>query len=241
MLPLSITLFLATALLLGMRHALEPDHLVAVSTLVAEERRLWPAARLGLVWGLGHQLPLMVLGVPVLLLRLQLPATLEHAVDLAVGLILVLLGLRVVWRLRTERVHQHRHEHNGHSHVHFHTHQDSPGHRHHGHLHPMPGRDRQGWITFGVGLVHGFGGSGAIVVLALAAAPTLLSGALYLLTFGAGVCAGMFALTLCLVGPAVAAVSRVRWLHEAARAVAGGTSVALGVYMCWSILPRLLA
>lgn len=222
-----------------MRHALEPDHLVAVSTLVAEEKRLWPAARLGLVWGLGHQLPLTLLGLPVLLLRLHLPAFLEHAVDLVVGLILIALGVRVVWRLRRDHVHGHAHDHNGHSHTHFHAHGHSHAAGHHDHVHPRPGRDQQGWLSFAIGMVHGMGGSGAVIVLALAAAPTLARGALYLFTFGIGVCLGMFALTLCLVGPAVATLSRFTRVHIALRAAAGAASVVLGALMWYQIVPQL--
>lgn len=224
-----------------MRHALEPDHLVAVSTLVAEENRLWPAARLGLVWGLGHQLPLILLGVPVLLLRLRLPSSLEHLVDLVVGLILIALGIRVVWRLRRQHVHAHLHEHNGHRHTHFHAHGHDQAPHHHGHVHPSPVRERQGWLTFAIGLVHGLGGSSAVVVLALGAAPTLVRGVLYLLTFGTGVCVGMFALTLCLIGPAVSTLSRFTRVHTALRVAAGLISVALGVFMWVQILPGLRA
>src|SRR3712207_4191079 len=118
-----------------MRHSLEPDHLVAVSTLVAEERRLWPAARLGLLWGLGHLLPLTLIGLPVLLLRLELPAALENTIDLGVGLLLIGLGLYTLWRLRRERVHFHLHEHHHRPHAHFHAHEPEAAHSH-PHAHP---------------------------------------------------------------------------------------------------------
>ncbi|MDR5689805.1 MAG: urease accessory protein UreH, partial [Armatimonadota bacterium] len=106
---MSFALLLGAAFVLGVRHALDPDHLVAVSTLVAEERRLWPAARLGLWWGAGHLLPIAAVGLPLLALRVRLPEAWEHTVDLGVGVLLVVLGLRTLWALRRERVHFHVH------------------------------------------------------------------------------------------------------------------------------------
>lgn len=234
---MSTLLLLATALALGMRHALDPDHLVAVSTMVAEERRLWPAARLGLIWGIGHLLPIAAIGLPVLWLRWELPPAMEDAVDLGVGLLLVVLGLRTLWLLRRERVHFHVHEHDGRVHAHFHTH--AHGHDH-THAHPLPGGDRRALITFFIGMAHGLAGSGAAAVLALTAAPSTASAILYLLVFGAGTCAGMFAVTLCVAAPALATVSRFSALHGAVRAAAGLASVGLGAFMWWEILPRLL-
>lgn len=233
---LSIFLFLITALLLGMRHALDPDHLVAVSTLAAEERRLWPVARLGLVWGLGHFLALAAVGLPVLWLRLELPPRLEDTVDLGVGLVLVLLGLRTLWRFRRERVHLHVHTHGHGSHAHFHTHVHGAGHTH---AHPMPGRERQGLITFATGMLHGLAGSGAAAVLALTAAPSVTGGIGYLLAFGAGTCAGMFAVSLFLAAPILRTASRFETLHGAIRVAAGLASLSLGGFMWWEIAPGL--
>lgn len=229
---MSFLALLATALLLGVRHALDPDHLVAVSTLVAEERRLWPAARLGLTWGLGHLLPIALVGLPVLLFRLKLPEGLEHVVDLGVGVLLMALGAHTLWQLVRARLQLDRHEHEGHVHVHIHG---------RGHTHPLPTRDRRGLLTFGIGMIHGLAGSGAAAVLALAAAPTLATGAGYLLVFGLGTCAGMFATTLCIAAPAVAAVSRCGGLHRAVRAASGLASIAVGIMLWIELLPQLVA
>lgn len=232
---MSIGLLVAAAFALGVRHALDPDHLVAVSTLVAEERRLWPAARLGLWWGVGHLLPIAALGLPLVVLRLQLPAVWEDAVDLGVGALLVVLGLRTLWNLRRERVHFHVHEHDGHVHPHFHTHAHGPGH---GHPHPLPGPRAR--ISFLVGVVHGLAGSGAAAVVAMTSARSLGAGVAYLLAFGVGTVAGMFLTTLCIAAPTLAAVSRWQRVYPAARAAAGLASVALGIWMWVEIAPHLL-
>lgn len=247
-------MFLAAALVLGMRHALDPDHVVAVSTLAAEERRLWPAARLGLIWGLGHLLPLLVLGLPILVLRLELPGALEHGVDLGAGVLLMVLGARTLWRLRREQVYLHLHGHDGQVHAHFHCHRHGgqvqgechgqrpagrvPGHC--PHTHPLPGRERRGLLTFAIGVVHGLAGSGAAALLALTAAPSAAAGAGYLIAFGAGTCAGMFLMTLCIAAPALSALSRRAALRTAVRAAAGLASMAVGAFMWYEILPGLL-
>ncbi len=203
------------ALALGMRHALDPDHLVAVSTLVAEERRLWPAARLGLIWGLGHLLPLALVGLPMLLLRIQLPETMDLAVDLGVGLLLVGLGVRTLWRLRQERAH----------------------------FHLQGSKANRGWLlAFGIGAMHGLAGSGPAAVLAVTAtAPSLVGAFYYLLAFGLGTCLGMLAMTLCIAAPALASASRFETIHRTIRIGAGLASVSVGLMMWYEILPQLLA
>lgn len=231
--------FLATALLLGMRHALDPDHVVAVSTLVAEERRLWPAARLGLIWGCGHLLPLTVLGLPVLLLQVELPEALELLVDLGVGLLLIALGIRTIWRQYQERLHFHVHDHDGTKHGHFHAHGDHTGTLHH-HIHTLPDGNNQGLITFSIGVMHGLAGSGAAALLALAAAPSAAAGVSYLLAFGLGTVLGMFAMTFLIAAPALSTLSRFAALSAMIRLVAGLTSIGLGMWMWYDILPWLL-
>lgn len=233
-------IFLATALILGTRHALDPDHVVAVSTLVAEERRLWPAARLGLIWGFGHLLPLTLLGLPVLLLQFELPESMELVVDLGVGLLLIGLGARTMWRLHQERMHFHVHHHDGEEHGHFHFRDNGAGHAHHHHVHPLPSRNNQRLITFFIGVMHGLAGSGAAAVLALTAAPTVTAGVGYLLVFGLGTMIGMFAMTLLIAAPALSAFSRFAVLNGAVRLAAGLASAGMGVWMWYQILPQLL-
>lgn len=235
---MTIGLFLVTALMLGMRHALDPDHVVAVSALVAEERRMWPAARLGALWGLGHLLPLALVGAPVMLLRLQLPAAMENVVDLGVGFLLVVMGVRTLYRLYRERIGFREHIHPGGESEHGHFHPGDQG-RTHSHTHPLPGSDRRGLLTVLVGMVHGLAGSGAAVVLALAAAPSVEAGLGYLLVFGAGTCLGMFLMTLCIAAPALTAVSRFSAAHGSVRVAAGLASMAVGVSLIGEMLRSL--
>lgn len=211
--------------------------MAAVSILMADEQRVWPAARLGLIWGLGHMLTMALVGIPVLLLRLRVPSTLGSGVDLAVGALLIVLGLMSLSRLRHERGHVHVHAHGGHVHAHFHTHRHEAGHAH---AHREPGRRRPA-LTFLIGCAHGLGGSGAVVILALTAAPSAWVGAAYLLMFGAGAVLGMFGLTLAVGAPALMSARRVIPLYRTARALAGVASACVGVWLWATILPDLLA
>ncbi|HEY8394792.1 MAG TPA: hypothetical protein VIK92_08350 [Thermaerobacter sp.] len=229
---MELPVVLGIAVLLGIRHALDPDHVVAVSTLVSEERRLWPAARLGFIWGIGHLIPIALVGLPLVLLRLELPPQFEHFTDLAVGILLVALGLVTLVRVVRERVHFDVHAHEDTIHGHFHR----PGHHH-----PTVPLDRRQWITLGFGFVHGLAGSGGAAVLAMQAAPTFGVAVLWILIFGLGTTLGMFGMTLFIAAPALAVVSRRTIAYAAVRALAGIASLAFGGYMIWTLLPSVVA
>jgi high-affinity nickel permease len=146
---------LLVAALLGLRHATDPDHIAAVTTLVASnrERAARRAAELGVFWGVGHALTLIVFGLPIVLFEEFLPEPLQRSAETAVAAVIVFLGARLLIRWRS-----------GYFHVHAHPH---PRHDHH-HRHPV--RTRAG--AFAIGLVHGMGGSAGVAVLLLAAVPS---------------------------------------------------------------------
>jgi len=154
---------LGVAILLGLRHATDPDHLVAVSTLVVTEReRPWRrASRLGLAWGLGHATTLLALGLPVVLLGRRLPETMQRAAEALVGAVIVALAVRLLRRWRAGRFHAHEHVHDGVPHRHLH------GHARSGHAHEHP-QTRSAAQAYGIGLLHGVGGSAAVGLLLLA-------------------------------------------------------------------------
>lgn len=223
---------LGIALFLGVRHSLDPDHVVAVSTLVSEERRLRPAGWLGFIWGVGHLIPIALVGLPLLILHLELAPQFEQFTDLGVGILLVLLGMVTLSRVIKERIHFDVHSHNETEHGHFHR----PGHRH-----PTVRLESRQWITFGFGMVHGLAGSGAVAVLAMQAAPSLGMAILWLLIFGVGTVLGMFAMTLFIAAPALTAASKRFAVHASIRTAAGFVSLFFGGYMIWTILPELFA
>jgi len=151
----SALVVLLVATLLGLRHATDPDHIAAVTTLVASgrERAARRAAELGVFWGLGHALTLIVFGLPIVLFEQFLPEALERSAETAVAGVIVFLGVRLLIRWRSGYFHAHAHAHPRHEHDHRH-----------------PVRTRAG--AFGIGLVHGIGGSAGVAVLLLAAVPS---------------------------------------------------------------------
>ncbi len=238
--------------LLGMRHALEADHVAAVSTIVARgggrsSRRL---AFIGVSWGLGHTTTLFLVAVPVLLFGLMLSDGQMAGLEFLVGLMLVGLGIDVIRRLWRERIHIHVHEHgDGVRHVHFHSHagEDVPhDHSPHDHLHPheIVATAREGRMSlraYLVGLMHGLAGSGALIALAAAPAPSLGVAALYILLFGLGSSLGMGLLTWVISLPLSLADRTARSLGAGIRLAAGFASLLVGGVMIWEKGGELLA
>src|SRR6266487_5127407 len=155
----SLALVLAVAVLLGLRHATDPDHLAAVTTLLAStERRARDAAALGLAWGAGHALTLFSLGVPIVLYRAYLPDALQRGAETAIGFLIAGLALWLLVRWRRGAFHAHAHVHGLRSHAHLHSHRGGG----HGHA-----RNRTPLGAFGIGLLHGVGGSAGVGILLL--------------------------------------------------------------------------
>jgi ABC-type nickel/cobalt efflux system permease component RcnA len=165
----ALVVVLAVALVLGLRHASDPDHLAAVSTLIASDpedgtRR---AGRLGLAWGLGHAATLALFGLPIVLFHAYLPEAVQRAAEGLVGLMIMFLAARLLVRWRRGHFHAHPHRHGATEHRHLHPH-DERGARHdHAHV-PEARLGRSAVQAFGIGLVHGTGGSAGVGVLLLA-------------------------------------------------------------------------
>ena len=187
---MSLFPILALGGLLGFRHAFEPDHLAAVTTLASRQGSLWRAARLGLAWGVGHTVTVGAIALLMIVLGVRLPAALWPTAELAVAALLMLLGGAVVWRYARGRWHMHLHAHETNAHLHLHSHAQDAGHAH---LHTGDARR-----SLGFGVAHGLAGSGAIAVLLVAAAPTAGLRLAYFAAFGAGTILGMLSVSLTL-------------------------------------------
>jgi ABC-type nickel/cobalt efflux system permease component RcnA len=152
----TLALVVGVAVLLGLRHATDPDHLAAVTTLLASRtRRAADAARLGAAWGTGHALTLFAFGVPIVLYRAYLPDAVQRAAETAVGFLIAALAVWLLIRWRRGAFHAHRHAHGIDVHTHLHSH----GAAEHSH------RARTPLGAFGVGLLHGIGGSAGVGIL----------------------------------------------------------------------------
>jgi high-affinity nickel permease len=185
-----VGVILLVSLLLGLRHASDPDHLAAVTTLIASEEerhQVRKAGIMGFLWGLGHGTTLVLIGLPLVFLNQYLPEIVGKIAEFAIGCIIVLLAMRLLVRWRRGLYHVHVHTHDGgeaHRHVHSHVLDES-----HGHTHRVPKRTPLSF--YGVGLVHGIGGSGGLTLLLISTISDKAQATGALLLFAAGTAVSM--------------------------------------------------
>jgi high-affinity nickel permease len=210
----SIWIVLAVAVLLGLRHATDPDHLVAVTTLVAggRERAARRAGELGFAWGLGHATTLSVFGLPILLFGSFIPERVQQAAETGIGFIIVYLALRLLarWRRGELRFHAHPHAHGA--------------------------RNRRG--AFAIGLLHGMGGSGGVGVLVLASVRSTGLAVISLLLLAVSTAVSMSLLSSGLGSLLVSRPTRAAFGGVAP--AFGGAGVVFGVWYAtaaWSLVP----
>jgi len=220
---------LSLGFLLGLRHALDADHVVAVSTIVAQTRQLSQAAWVGVLWGIGHTLTLSVVGLLVVFAKFSISDSLAKLAELLVGFMLILLGAWTLWGYRRQRVHLHKHSHDAQEHVHFHSHAASLGHTH---LHV-----RLGWKPLLVGMVHGLAGSAALMLIVLGTVYSVWASLLYIVVFGTGSIGGMLLVSFVLGLPVVWTA---RWpvlakAHRSITLVTGVTSILFGLWLIMEI------
>ena len=226
---------LSTALglgfLLGIRHAVDADHLAAMSTLLSRHRGVALSCLLGTFWGAGHMTALMAAGVAVVAFKLTISSELAKGLEITVAFVLILLGGDVLLRSLGEwTLHRHDHSHDGHSRHHLHVHgsaEDSPGH-----VHLL----RAGRRPFLVGLVHGMAGSAALMLVVLTTIPSSLGKLLYLLIFGVGSTAGMFLLSGLIGIPFAATAAHWEAVRTSIQGFTGAVSLIFGVAMVWTLL-----
>jgi ABC-type nickel/cobalt efflux system permease component RcnA len=224
---------LGLGFVLGLRHALDPDHLAAVSTLVSEERSLWRSSLVGASWGLGHALALVVFGSAIAVFRVSVTPRWSAWLEFAVGCMLVLLGLNVFRKLReSPPVHAHTHEHDGVVHSHLHFHLGHPANAGHAHRHLTLGLGRRPFV---VGIVHGLAGTAAVTLMVVAAIPSLAVALGYLLIFGLGTIGGMVLMSVLMSLPLALAAGRFARLERAIRLAAGTASFAFGIFLAWDV------
>jgi ABC-type nickel/cobalt efflux system permease component RcnA len=193
--PNTLTVVLLVSLLLGLRHASDPDHLAAVTTLIASEEhreRIRKASFMGFSWGLGHATTLLLVGLPLVLLGQYLPERVQQAAEVAIGAIIVLLAVRLLIRWRRGAFHAHEHAHeDGETHRHLHSHAGGGSHEHSHETTNM----RTPLSAYGVGLVHGIGGSGGLTLLLLSTIPNPAQATGALLIFAVGTAISMAVLS----------------------------------------------
>ena len=248
---------------LGMRHATDPDHVIAVSTIVSRERSIAKAGLIGILWGCGHTLTIVAVGAAIIVFGLAIPVRAGLTMEFSVGLMLVLLGVlnltgAMKWlseklspaHPRVTGEHAHLHEHD--SQIHFHWHSHAPAEDHHGDSLAPPR-----WLTTGktkglrglfarlglfhvlrplfVGIVHGLAGSAAVALLVLSTIHDPKWSVLYLLVFGVGTIGGMLLITTALALPFSFAGHKFAWLHRSFVMGSGLLSLGFGLFVCYRI------
>lgn len=213
---------------LGLHHAIEADHLAAVSTIVAEKKGLFTASLVGGMWGVGHTISLFAVGTLVVFLKLQISESTEAKLEAVVGGMLILLGLNALRKLfSVEKIHVHTHEHGKREHVHIHAHGPEQAEGRHHRFSPR---------SILIGMVHGLAGSAALMLLVV---PTIASPALallYILIFGIGSIGGMMAMSFLIGLPLYFTAGRFLILNKGIRLAAGVFSLGLGGFIVYEKL-----
>jgi ABC-type nickel/cobalt efflux system permease component RcnA len=241
--------------LLGMRHATDADHVIAVATIVSRQRTPWSAALIGTLWGIGHTVTILLVGGVIILFDVVIPPRLGLAMEFSVALMLILLGVASLTGFTTrvtaaltegqcapDHVHAHPHVHSDYVHTHPHGHE--PGAHGHGDAEtPLSRVDR----LFGglgiyqivrplvVGLVHGLAGSAAVALLVLASIRDPMWGILYLLLFGAGTVVGMMVVTTLIALPFAYSAGRFASVNRYLGLAAGLLSLGVGLFFAYQV------
>jgi ABC-type nickel/cobalt efflux system permease component RcnA len=216
---LSFISILALGFALGLKHAVEADHLAAVTTIVSERRSLWSASLVGGFWGVGHTISLFIVGALVVFLKLQIDEKTEGYLESGVGVMLVLLGANALYKLlRGDKPHLHKHTHDGKPHIHLHTHEKAAKNTHH----------KLTIRSVVVGMIHGLAGSAALMLLIVPTIASPLTAMLFILVFGVGSIGGMMLMSLLVGLPLHFTASRFLQINFVLRCLAGVVSCILG-------------
>jgi len=224
--------------LLGLRHAVEADHVAAVASLTTKTSKIRDAIPLGLLWGMGHTITIFTVGAVVMSMDQLIPERVAGMLELAVGFMLLWLGSDVLWRLWRDRIHFHIHTHmDGVRHFHAHGHNNDRDHSASAHQHSHPVRIKCRALL--VGIMHGMAGSAAVIVLTASQAPSFASGMVYIAIFGLGSILGMGLLTTVISWPMHVAAKSMGAVYTTLTASVGVITVGLGlsiIYTNWAAI-----
>lgn len=242
---------LGLGLVFGLKHALEVDHVVAVSAIVSEHRNVLRSAVVGGLWGAGHTASLVIVGVLVLVFRVAIPLEVANWLEFGVALMIIALGVLALARVLRKRrdVHLHRHLHDGQSHVHIHFHDPETQHAaEHPIEHAVVSASRStdsfhshaiarlGFKPLLVGAMHGLAGSAALTLLVLTQVQSVWLGLAYLAVFGVGSMLGMMVMSGLIGLPFALSGRRLTNINYGLQTVAGGLSVAFGLWYAYETL-----
>jgi ABC-type nickel/cobalt efflux system permease component RcnA len=245
---ITLVSIIALGFFLGMRHATDPDHVIAVTTIVSRQRSFRQAALIGLLWGFGHTITIFVVGSAIILFGLVIPPRIGLSMELSVGLMLILLGILnlsglmrwVTETCRPSPLEQHTHSHGHGNYIHTHSHGQAPGkHVHSADATPVGWMDRMGFYQvlrpLAVGVVHGLAGSAAIALLVLTTIRVPGWAVLYLLVFGIGTVAGMMLITTAIAVPFTFSENCFARFHRGLGLASGLVSLIFGLFIVYQM------
>ena len=210
---------------MGIKHAIEPDHVIAVSTIASKSKKLWQASLAGVFWGIGHTATLFLIGIIFILMKGDIPVKWSMSLEFLVGIMLVYLGITTIFSFKN--IHVHKHQHDGDEHKHVHSHENSGKHEHK-HQHDTYLKSML------IGLVHGLAGSGAMVLLTMSTVKSVGEAAIYILIFGAGTVIGMLFFTTILGIPFMLSKKR-RTINRTLSITTGAISTIFGIYYMYNL------
>jgi len=221
------TLMLGFAL--GIKHALDADHVVAVSTIVSQYRNPFRATLAGVFWGIGHTTTLLLVGIAVIGFKLIIPEQLALAMEFLVGIVLVVLGFQTLWQFLPKKKHAHIHDHGHEMHAHEHAHSPikEEGNVQHHALHQHK--------SLLIGMLHGLAGSAALMLLVLSTIQLAWEGVVYILIFGVGSILGMMIISTLIGLPFTLSSGRFTSINHVIKFSAGTLSVVLGIFVMVNI------
>jgi len=219
-LPLTL---LGFGFLMGIKHALDADHIAALSTILSRNKSIKDSSILGMFWGFGHTVALLVMGFLILLLKITVPEKIALSFELIVGTMLVLLGINLLIQIYEDKIHIHKHVHGKEKHSHFHTHKHT---KQHNHFHK----------SLYIGLLHGLAGSAALSLLVLTTINSIWLGLLYILIFGIGSIIGMMLISSIISIPFALISKRLENAKTMLRASSALISIIIGISVIYSTL-----
>jgi ABC-type nickel/cobalt efflux system permease component RcnA len=223
---------LGLGLVFGLKHATEVDHVVAISTIVSQNRNIFRSAMVGALWGIGHTAALLVTGIVVLSLRVTIPDRVSHWLEFAVAVMILALGTSALWRALRKRTefHLHKHSHDNVSHVHVHFHEPKTRHGESKTLRHSHSVSAIGFKPVLIGTMHGLAGSGPLTLLVLTQIKSPLVGLLYLSLFGMGAILGMLLMSGLVGLPFALTSQRLSGFHHRLQTAAAVLSIAFGLW-----------
>ena len=234
----SVLALLGLGLVFGLKHATEVDHVIAVSTIVSEQRSVWRSALVGGLWGAGHTASLIIVGILVLVFRIAIPMPVARWLEFGVALMIIGLGVLAIMRVLRKRadVHLHRHSHDGQTHVHIHFHEHGTEHS----VVPAPTAHSHAISGIGVkpvlvGAMHGLAGSAALTLLVLTQIRSVWVGLIYLGVFGIGSTIGMLLMSGLIGLPFAFSGRRLTRLSYGLQTAAGSLSIVFGLWYAYQI------